>query len=71
MTKPDIDNLAKFYMDCLTGSVIQDDCQVFSLTLNKVYAETECTKIMITPVRALDSKELSENKSLADGWIDC
>lgn len=33
---PDIDNLAKFVLDGLTGIVYKDDCQVVSLTILKL-----------------------------------
>jgi Holliday junction resolvase RusA-like endonuclease len=37
--KPDIDNLAKFYMDCMNGIVWNDDAQVVCLTATKYYSE--------------------------------
>lgn len=43
--KPDIDNLAKFILDCLTDIVIKDDCQIVDLTLKKIYSEYPCTII--------------------------
>lgn len=39
MKRPDVDNLEKFYMDCLTGSIFKDDSQVWILTGRKVYSE--------------------------------
>ncbi len=36
--KPDVDNLAKAVMDALNGVVWQDDAQVTSLNVRKVYA---------------------------------
>lgn len=49
MTKPDVDNVAKFYLDCLTGVVLLDDSIVFSLRATKLYSEEECVRIFIRP----------------------
>lgn len=45
--KPDIDNLLKFILDCMNGIVFDDDCQVFAIKSEKVYAEHPCTLINI------------------------
>jgi Holliday junction resolvase RusA-like endonuclease len=37
-TKPDVDNYAKFYMDCMNGIVYHDDSQVTELTVVKYYS---------------------------------
>ena len=37
--KPDIDNLLKFIMDCCSGIVYKDDCQVDRCSASKVYCE--------------------------------
>lgn len=47
--KPDTDNCLKFYLDCLSGCVLYDDCIVYSLKGTKIYAEEEGTKININP----------------------
>lgn len=40
MKRPDLDNLEKFYMDCMTGIVYRDDCQVWGQgESHKVYSE--------------------------------
>ena len=39
MKVPDVDNMAKFYMDCLSGAVLVDDKQVWSMNTRKVYSE--------------------------------
>src|SRR6185369_17135770 len=38
-SKPDIDNLEKFVLDCLPGIVYQDDRQVDRLISSKMYSE--------------------------------
>lgn len=39
--KPDLDNLEKFYLDCMNGIVYHDDKQVTSLKSKKVYTQNE------------------------------
>jgi Holliday junction resolvase RusA-like endonuclease len=46
LTKPDADNIAKFYLDCMNGLVYEDDNQVASLHVEKVYAETAFIEII-------------------------
>ena len=40
-SKPDIDNLIKFIMDCCSGILYKDDNQVVNITANKQYADNE------------------------------
>jgi Holliday junction resolvase RusA-like endonuclease len=47
MKVPDIDNMSKFYLDCLSGVVFSDDRQVWSLNARKVYSEDPCVIISI------------------------
>jgi Holliday junction resolvase RusA-like endonuclease len=53
-SKPDIDNIAKFYLDALcNGLVVEDDCQVISLSIGKhrlAQGEDAYTKVKITKV---------------------
>lgn len=46
--KPDIDNLAKFTLDCLNKIVIEDDALVSVLKCSKVYDPHPRTEITIT-----------------------
>ena len=46
MTKPDADNIAKFYLDCMNGLVYEDDNQVAMLSVKKVYAENAFIEII-------------------------
>lgn len=46
-SKPDIDNLAKFYLDCCNKIVYPDDCKVVSLNLTKLYSDDAKTIIDI------------------------
>jgi Holliday junction resolvase RusA-like endonuclease len=48
MGKPDIDNLAKFYLDCCNKIIFTDDAKVVSLNLKKRYAKSSRTIIEIT-----------------------
>ena len=48
--RPDVDNLAKLYLDCLTdGGFIKDDSQVVSLHARKLYGENDYVMIKIIP----------------------
>lgn len=49
MKRPDIDNMAKFVLDCMNGLIFQDDSQIWDLHCKKVYAENPGTLIKITP----------------------
>ena len=44
---PDIDNLVKFYMDCLQGPIYKSDSQVVSINATKVYGEEDFVHIKI------------------------
>jgi Holliday junction resolvase RusA-like endonuclease len=37
--KPDLDNLAKSVLDALNGVIYQDDSQIVSLHMTKVYSQ--------------------------------
>ena len=45
--KPDIDNIAKCFLDAMNGIVYLDDKQVVSLHITKKYAETPAVDIMV------------------------
>ena len=48
MCKPDVDNLVKFYMDCMTGAVYVDDKQVWACgQLQKIYSEQPGVRITV------------------------
>ena len=38
MQKPDIDNLIKFYLDCMNGIIIEDDKQVVYISATKEFS---------------------------------
>jgi Holliday junction resolvase RusA-like endonuclease len=46
--KPDIDNIAKCFLDGMNDIVYLDDKQVVNLHITKVYAETPAVEIMVT-----------------------
>lgn len=48
-TKRDLDNLAKFYLDCCNNIVFNDDRQITSLTCRKFYSKNPRTEITIMP----------------------
>jgi Holliday junction resolvase RusA-like endonuclease len=45
--KPDIDNIAKCFLDGMNGIVYLDDKQVVSLHITKVYSETPAVEVMV------------------------
>lgn len=49
MKRPDLDNLEKFYLDCLTGFLFHDDAQITDLHASKVYSLTPSVLIRVTP----------------------
>ena len=51
ISKPDIDNLQKFVLDCLNGIVIEDDRRVVEIRARKVYSSKPGTLIRIMPIR--------------------
>lgn len=41
MSRPDVDNIAKFYMDALNGVLFEDDAQVVKLVASKRYGNQD------------------------------
>ena len=41
VVKPDIDNVIKFYLDCMNGIVFKDDKQIVSIRSEKSYTDKE------------------------------
>lgn len=48
-TKPDIDNLMKFYFDCGNGILWRDDRLIVRVSARKIYAPYPYVKIKISP----------------------
>lgn len=46
--RPDYDNCEKFYNDCLTGLVLEDDCLICDSASHKRYSETPSVAVSIT-----------------------
>ena len=55
-SKPDIDNLVKFYLDCASGILWIDDRMVAQITASKTYGLSDETIITVT---AQNTKKLS------------
>jgi Holliday junction resolvase RusA-like endonuclease len=70
--KPDCDNLVKFYLDCMTGVVYEDDRQVCGESGDKLYAESPGVHIEITPLNTNFKKQKAapedENDPGDSGW---
>jgi Holliday junction resolvase RusA-like endonuclease len=50
MKRPDLDNLEKFLLDCLIGTVIEDDSIIVEVRKRKIYCSKSGTELMIIPV---------------------
>jgi Holliday junction resolvase RusA-like endonuclease len=46
--KPDIDNIAKTYLDAMNGVIFVDDTQVIDLHVKKLYSEKAGVDVMVT-----------------------
>jgi Holliday junction resolvase RusA-like endonuclease len=49
--KPDIDNIAKTYLDAMNGVIFVDDTQVVNLHVKKLYAEKAGVDVMVTEAK--------------------
>lgn len=63
ISKPDIDNLQKFILDCLNGLVIEDDRSVVEIRARKLYSTKPGTLIRIFPLRPEVYENIDENHS--------
>ena len=45
--KPDLDNMAKFYLDCMNKIVYRDDSQIYELIVSKHYSDSPKTLIAV------------------------
>ncbi len=51
-TKPDIDNLVKFYLDCANGILFSDDRMIIHLTASKAYSKNPKTIMEVIPMKS-------------------
>jgi len=56
MIKPDNDNLQKYLLDCMTGVIYEDDCQVVDIHARKVYGDSPRTVICVRPLSSCTYK---------------
>ncbi len=63
MHKPDVDNLVKFYMDCMTDVIYMDDAQVVDLHAQKKYADNPHVLISFSP---LNEKEVADYEEMKE-----
>ncbi len=64
ITKPDCDNLEKFYLDCMSQIVYEDDKRIYRLSTLKRYDETPRTEIRIMIPDSPITKKVKEILSL-------
>ena len=62
--KPDNDNLAKFYLDCMSKIIYEDDRQICNLSIKKEYAEENRTEIVLMSSRKTLPEKAEEMLSL-------
>lgn len=67
MSRPDVDNLAKFYLDAMTGVIYEDDGQICKMKAEKLYATEPYILIEITPrhcdlIKQEEIKEAQEDE---------
>jgi hypothetical protein len=55
--RPDCDNLAGFYLDCMNEVIFNDDAQICDLHVRKIYSLVPSTLIRIRPYTMNISKE--------------
>ena len=57
ITKPDIDNLVKFYLDAANDILWKDDAKIYHLSADKIYSENPKTIITVTGTN-MDEEDL-------------
>ena len=60
-TKPDIDNLAKYYLDVMTDLVYEDDRLVTTLHCEKIFSDKAKVEIFITPLESTTESRKEAN----------
>jgi Holliday junction resolvase RusA-like endonuclease len=63
--KPDIDNLAKFYLDCMNGVIFPDDAQITFMRCEKIYCQSPRTVINIFCMNKPTTDETLQNIACA------
>lgn len=60
-SRPDIDNLVKYYMDMLNTIAWNDDRQIVKLIAEKIYSFNPCTIIKISEIEDGKKKNISDS----------
>ncbi len=63
IVKPDVDNLCKFYLDCMVKIILTDDNGVKLLGAEKVYSPNPRVEIIITPGEQLLTQDKPQHDS--------
>jgi Holliday junction resolvase RusA-like endonuclease len=63
MKRPDLDNLQKFILDCLSSIVLHDDAQIVEIRARKIYSTKPGTLVRITPVAQQRSDILDSHET--------
>ncbi|MBE3085173.1 MAG: RusA family crossover junction endodeoxyribonuclease [Bacteroidetes bacterium] len=62
--RPDADNLCKWFLDCLTGILYEDDSQIIELNIKKIYSEYPRTVIKAYPCKSLFEQEKDDESDI-------
>ncbi|MGD0510556.1 MAG: RusA family crossover junction endodeoxyribonuclease [Candidatus Micrarchaeaceae archaeon] len=68
--RPDCDNLAGFYLDCMNELVYKDDAQICDLHVRKIYSLVPSTLIRIRPYTMNITKEEIDSIEELDDYED-
>lgn len=60
ISKPDVDNLEKFYLDVANEMIWKDDAAVVSMRSKKVYSDQPKTEMIIKPMNPMTPKYTQE-----------
>lgn len=58
--KPDLDNLAKFILDCSNGILFPDDSMICDLSLRKMWSDSPRTEIKIRIIEKMEVPKIDE-----------
>lgn len=62
LTKPDLDNVAKIYLDALNGVVWKDDSSVTKLIVTKVFGSSDKVRVLIVPEDAKEKEKRNHDE---------
>lgn len=74
LTKPDVDNVVKLYLDAMNGVVFPDDKQVFEINIRKAYGAEPRAEVTVTgyylnlgEIKSVANARLKRKRELENG----